>query len=157
MIKIDATSWGPTSEAIILAFEQQIGFSIPDDYRRFLLEYNGAGVDNNQVFFVKDLDQDVMLDKLFGITNPRARSLTPGYWLKEYGDEIPEKTLLFGCDPGGRFLMYVTEGEQKGVYYWDDTHFYPQSREEDGDTYFIADSFAEFYDSLMDYTPANRS
>jgi hypothetical protein len=48
----------------------------------------------------------------------------------------------------------VTTGEEKGVYYWDDTHFFPQSRGEEGDTYFVAHSFAEFYESLKDYVPA---
>ena len=149
---MNITPWGKTSEEVISAFEQKIGFPLPNDYRQFLLENNGAKA-NKQVFFVKDLDQDVMLDKFFGLTNPKSRSLTLGYWLQEYGDEIDEKSLFIGSDPGGRFLIYITQGEDKGIYYWDDSNFFPQSREGEGNSYFVADSFTEFCNSLMEYTP----
>jgi len=147
------TSWGKNDEARITAFENTIGFSLPTDYRLFLAENNGGSI-NNQAFFVKDLDQDILADVLYGITSPLSRSLTLGHWLKEFGDELPEKTLLFGSDPGGGFLMYVTAGEDKGVYYWDHAHFFAQSSEEEGNSYFLAESFTDFCDSLMDYTPA---
>jgi hypothetical protein len=150
---INITSWGPTDEATVAAFEQEIGFTLPNDYRLFIKENNGCKV-NKQVFFVEDLDQDIMLHVFYGITNAKSRSLTLRYWLQEFGDEIEEKTLLFGSDPGGGFLMYITAGENKGVYYWDHAHFFPQSSEEEGNTYFVAESFAEFCDSLLDYVPA---
>lgn len=150
---MNITSWGSTSEATISAFEQRIGFSLPDDYRRFLLENNGAQA-NSQVFFVKDLEQDVMLDVFFGITHPESRSLMLEYWLQEYGDEIDEKSLLIGSDPGGRFLLYVTSGEEKGIYYWDDSNFFFQSSEEEGNTYFVANSFDDFMASLRKYESA---
>ncbi len=149
---MNITSWGTTNEEIVAAFEQKIGFLLPNDYRRFLLENNGAKA-NRQVFFVKELGQDVMLDVFFGIAH-QSRSLTLDHWLQEFGDEIDEQSLLIGSDPGGRFLLYVTSGEDKGIYYWDDTHFFPQSSEEEGDTYYVAGSFAEFCSSLKDYAPA---
>jgi len=150
---MNITSWGPTSKETISAFEQKIGFTIPDDYQQFLLENNGAKA-NRQVFFVKELGQDIMLDVFFGI-NHQVRSLTLEYWLQEYGDEIDEQSLLIGSDPGGRFLLYVTSGEEKGVYYWDDSHSFPQSSREEGDTYYVAASFTEFCESLREYIPTN--
>ena len=151
---INAISWGPTPETAIRAFEEEIGFPLPADYRQFIATNNGCQL-NKQVFFVKDLDQDIMAHVFYGITSPESRSLTVRYWLNEYEDEIPEKTLLFGSDKGGGFLMYVTEGENRGVYYWDYAHFFPQSSDEEGNTYFLAKSFAEFCDSLLDYTPTH--
>lgn len=147
------TSWGPNTEATVAAFEQEVGFPLPGDYRRFLLENNGCKV-HKQVFFVQDLDQDVMLHVFYGITHEASKSLTLRYWLDEFGDEIAEKTLLFGSDPGGGFLMYITAGEDQGVYYWDHAHFFPQSSEEEGNTYFVAASFDEFMSSLRTYEPA---
>jgi hypothetical protein len=147
------TSWGQNSEAAVAAFEEEIGFPLPNDYRLFIKENNGCKV-NKQVFFVKDLDQDIMLHVFYGITNSTSRSLTLRYWLDEFGDEVEEKTLLFGSDPGGGFLLYITAGEDKGVYYWDHAHFFPQSSEEEGNTYFLVDSFAEFMRSLRAYEPA---
>ena len=124
---LNLTSWGLTDEATIAAFEQEIGFTLPADYRLFLKENNGCKV-NKQVFFVKDLDQNIMLYIFYGITNAKSKSLTLGYWLNEFGDEIEEKTVLFGSDPGGGFLMYITAGEDKGAYYWDHAHFFPNHR-----------------------------
>ncbi len=151
---INLKSFGPLSEAALTQFETQIGFPLPTDYCQFLREHDG-GVVNQQVFFVPDLDQDVLLDTLFGVKNSVDESLTLSYWLGEYGYEIPEKTLLIGSDPGGRFLMYVTEGDNQGIHYWDDERFFAQSTDKEGDTYFVADSFASFCDSLRDFAYAS--
>ena len=150
---MNVTSWGQVDETAISAFEQEINFSLPTDYRTFLQANNGASVDG-QVFFVSDLDQDVLMDVFFGITNAEERSLTLGYWLNEFGDELQEKTLIIGSDPGGGMITYVTAGEDKGIYYWDHSHFFPQSSEEEGNTYFLADSFDDFMATLHKYEPA---
>ena len=149
----DITSWGQVDEKVISAFEREINFSLPTDYRAFLQANNGASVDG-QVFFVSDLDQGVLMDVFFGITNAEERSLTLGYWLNEFGDELQEKTLIIGSDPGGGMITYVTAGEDKGIYYWDHSHFFPQSSEEEGNTYFLADSFDDFMAALRKYEPA---
>ena len=94
------------------------------------------------------------MDVFFGITNAEERSLTLGYWLNEFGDELQEKTLIIGSDPGGGMITYVTAGEDKGIYYWDHSHFFPQSSEEEGNTYFLADSFDDFMTALRKYEPA---
>jgi hypothetical protein len=141
---------GGASEQNVAAFEQQIGFSLPTDYRHFLVENNGAEV-FDQTFFVKDLDKEVMVQVLFGVTNPTSRGLTLGYWLEEYEDELEPGTLIIGKDPGGSFLIYTITGEDKGLYYWDKNYLFAQSSEPEGNAYFIADSFTEFRDSLRDY------
>lgn len=149
----DIASWGQIDEKAISAFERAINFLLPTDYRAFLQVNNGANVDG-QVFFVSDLDQDVLMDVFFGITNAEERSLTLGYWPNEFGDELQEKTLIIGSDPGGGMITYVTAGEDKGIYYWDHSHFFPQSSKEEGNTYFLADSFDDFMAALRKYEPA---
>lgn len=144
---------GKASEQDILAFEQQVGFRLPDDYRHFLIQNNGAEI-FDQTFFVKDLDEEVMLDVLFGLTNPTSRGLTLGYWLKEYRDELEPGTLIIGKDPGGSLLIYTIAGEDKGLYYWDKNYLFKQPAEGEGNAYFIADSFTKFCESLADYTAA---
>lgn len=144
---------GKASEQEILLFEQQVGFRLPDDYRDFLMQNNGAEI-FDQTFFVKDLGKEVMLDVLFGLSNPTSRGLTLSYWLKEYRDELELGTLVIGKDPGGSLLIYTLAGEDKGLYYWDKNYLFKQSTEEEGNAYFIADSFTEFCNSLADYTAA---
>jgi hypothetical protein len=143
-------SLGRADERNVAAFEQQLGFALPRDYYRFLVENNGAEI-LDQTFFVKDLEKEVMLDVLFGVTNPTSRGLTLGYWLKEYDDELESGTLIIGKDPGGGFLIYTIAGEDQGLYYWDKNYLFPQSSEAEGNAYFLADSFTEFCESLRDF------
>jgi hypothetical protein len=150
---MNITSWGENSEEAVRAFEQQVGFALPEDYREFLIKSNGARV-NNQTFFVKDLDQEILMHVLYGLTNDQNRSLTLGYWLAEHGEDIGEKELVVGHDQGGHQILLVTDGENKGLYYWDHNHFFAKSSEAEGDTYFVADTFTEFCDSLKDRKPA---
>lgn len=149
---INITPWGENNEELVRSFEQQINFALPEDYRQFLIKNNGAVV-NRQTFFVKDLGQEVLMDVLYGLTNADARSLTLAYWLKEYEGDMGEKELVIGSDPGGHQILYITAGEDKGIYYWDTNHFFAQSSKGEGDTYFLAESFDDFCNLLTDYQP----
>lgn len=146
------TSWGQNEETTVTQFEQQLGFELPTDYRSFLLQNNGGSF-KKQVFFVDELKQDIMLGVLYGITNGKSVDLTIASWMDEYGDELQENALIIGADPGGGMLLYITAGEDRGIYYWDHAHFFSQSSEEEGNTYFVAPSFAAFCNLLTDYKP----
>jgi len=147
---INFTPWGKSDESTIRQFEQRLGFPLPVDYRTFLLENNGGSI-RNQTFFVDDLAQDVLMDVFYGVTN-EEEDLTLNSWLIEHGDELQEKALIIGADQGGGIILYITAGEEQGIYYWDHAHFFPQSSQEEGNTYFLADSFAEFCQLLKPYS-----
>lgn len=147
---MNITPWGENSEEVVRAFEQHIGFALPEDYYQFLTKNNGASI-NRQSFFVKDLEQEILMDVFYGITNSEARSLTLGYWAQEYADEVSDNELVIGSDPGGHQILFITAGEDKGIYYWDTNHFFKKSREGEGDTYFLTDTFTEFCNLLHDY------
>jgi hypothetical protein len=78
------------------------------------------------------------------------KGLTLSYWINEHDDDIGDKELVIGTDQGGHDILFITEGEDKGIYYWDHNHFFAKSKEGEGDTYFLADTFTEFYDMLRD-------
>ena len=149
---MNITPWGENDKVTVSAFEQQIGFALPEDYRQFLINNNGGRV-NDQMFFVKGLGQAVLMHVLYGLTNTQSRGLTLGYWLAEHDDDIGEKELVIGHAPGGHQLLLVIGGDDKGVYYWDHNNFFPQSADGGGNTYFVANTFAEFINSLRDYSP----
>jgi hypothetical protein len=140
------------TESQLTAFEEQMGTRLPPDYRNFLLENNGVEL-LNQSFFVQDLDQEIKLQALFGLHNTSSRGLTLNHWLTEYEDELGPDTLLIGKDRGGNFLLYTVAGEDQGIYYWDTRNFFPQSTDGNGNTYFVAESFTDFCNSLMNYNP----
>ena len=146
------TPWGKNDEMSVAAFEQKLGFPLPVDYKEFLKENNGGSV-SNQVFLVEGLGQDVMMDVFYGLTNDESEDLTLNTWIEEHGNELQENALIIGADPGGGMLLYITAGEDMGIYYWDHAHFFSQSSEEEGNTYFVAPSFAAFCSLLTDYKP----
>ena len=91
---------------------------------------------------------------LYGATNAEE-DLTLGTWLVEHGDELQEKALIIGADQGAEIILYITAGEDQGIYYWDHAHFFPQSSQEEDNTYFLADSSTDFCQLLEPYSLAN--
>ncbi|HEX8657621.1 MAG TPA: SMI1/KNR4 family protein [Hymenobacter sp.] len=151
MLKI--TPYGHASEAEIEALEKTLTFSLPEDYREFLKQHNG-GRSEDQIFFVQDLQQDLLMHVFYGINNP-AKTLNVAFWTEEFKEDLEESALIFGKEPGGGMLLYITAGENRGVYFWDHSHFFPESDEEEGNTYFMADSFADFCTKLEPFVAAS--
>jgi hypothetical protein len=113
---MNCTPFGSATAQELAAFEQQTGLGLPASYREFLRDTRGAAV-LNQSFFVRDLDQEIKLQVLFGLHNTASRGLTLTYWLGEYKEELGPDTLLIGKDRGGNFLLYTVAGEEQGIYY----------------------------------------
>jgi len=56
--------------------------------------------------------------------------------------------LVIGDDPGSGLIVLITDTERHGVYYWDHSLSFPQSREEEN-TYKVAHSFKDFLNELI--------
>jgi hypothetical protein len=125
----------------IIKIENDFNVKLPSDYKEFLIQHNGAII-KKSTFYVKDLDQNIMMNILFGISHDN-RVFNIEYWNKEYGEDIPPNSLLIGNDPGGTFLLLVFDGENDGVWFYDDSYFFEQSTD-DLNTYFICETFSDF-------------
>lgn len=134
-------------------FEADTGLTLPDDYRAFLLKYNGgAPVDCR--FEIADLREDAQVDYLYGLDRPNWGNLEKQ--LSRWRDEMPDGFLVIGHDPGGAFLIMGTAGEYAGkVYFWDHQHRSLQSSREQN-TYPLADSFTAFMESLVPVDAPSR-
>lgn len=138
--------FGQVSEEMIKRFELHIGFSLPDDYKQFLREYNGGTAKGrNSTFFVKELNETIPLDVLYGLGLDRAFDLVE--WNKEYKDNLIPNSIIIGDDPGSGKIVLVMDPELEGVYYWDHAFHFEQSNEEEN-TYKIAESFQAFLNGL---------
>lgn len=97
----------PVSEEVIRIFEQSIGFTLPPDYRKFLLRWNG-GLPN------KPVGQSFYIQFLFGLSeqpvSDSIRSTSPG---------IPPEFLSIGFCGGTEYVwlnllsgkIYVRDGQ----------------------------------------------
>lgn len=142
-MKIEAINKG--SEAKALAFQEFLGFILPDDYFNFLVQNDGAIIDE-AYFYVKDIEEYIMFDLFYDI-----EKCIKIY--EEFSDDFPDKSLVIGRDPGGGMLLLVTTevGDfSKGIHFYDHSHFFEASNS-DCNTYFICDTFSEFI-TILEHT-----
>ena len=142
-MRIEAINKG--SEAKTLAFQEFLGFTLPDDYFNFLTQNDGAIIDE-AYFYVKDIQEYIMFELFYDI-----EECIETY--EELSDDFPDKSLVIGTDPGGGMLLLVTTdvGDfSKGIHFYDHSHFFEASNS-DCNTYFVCDTFTEFI-TILEHT-----
>lgn len=139
-------NFGSATEDMIRRFEEYIGFSLPEDYRQFLQNYNGrTSKVRFSTFYVEELKEHIPLDVMYGLDVEHPFNLKK--WYEEYKEDLLPNTLVIGDDPGSGKIVLIADSEFKGVYYWDHTFNFAQSNEEEN-TYEISESFKSFIDGL---------
>jgi hypothetical protein len=102
---------GPrVTNAQVEAFEESYGHPLPDDYKQFLLDVNGGGLDRANCEF----DQGVV-NCLFSLedTNDEASDLATR--ANRSRPMLPNPDLLFiGQDDGGARILLMLAGEHRG-------------------------------------------
>ena len=142
----DLRSFGGTSPAAVEAFERRNGLALPEDYRGFLIKHNGALV-GPAACFVNGPDQEVLVQVLLGLGREADFDLQG--WLDEYRDEMPAGFLIVAVGAGTMLFILGAGAAGGGVYCWDHAHAFEGSSEEDGNTYWVAATFAGFVDALV--------
>ncbi|PLR78369.1 SMI1/KNR4 family protein [Bacillus sp. V3-13] len=138
--------FGAATEVDIRNLEEYLGFSLPEDYKTFLRKYNGGTSKvRYSKFFVKELNQEIPLDVLYGIDVDQTFDLQRCH--EEFEEDMLDQSLIIGDDPGSGLIVLITDPEHCGVYYWDHSFYFSQSNE-DENTYKIADSFDLFINGL---------
>ena len=146
MIIMNFESIKSGNESSVREFEKQLGFDLPKDYKNFLIQNDGVKFVNYSHFYVSVLEQNVLIDILYGVTGEKRYSITRQNNI--FKDEIPEKSLLIGEDPGGTPILLICEGKNSGVYFFDNNYFFEDSSDEQN-TYWLADTFTEFMHLLV--------
>ena len=96
-------------------------------------------------FFIDDLNEEVILGTMLGISENKNFSLTD--WNSEYQMELPYDSFVFGTECGGGLFVMIVSGEDRGIYFWDHTFIFDQSSV-DSNVYFLADDFTNFIEKL---------
>ena len=104
----------PASEVEIIAFESEIGYQLPSDYRQFLKASNGGYIGGR--FWFKDGDTGI--DHIGGFREESHFSLRSSRDC--YADRIPNELLWIMDDPFGNAICIGVVGETQGrIYFWD--------------------------------------
>jgi hypothetical protein len=131
----------PLSMEALIGLEHQIGYTLPDDYRSFLILHNG-GQPECQTLNIPDCKSDVIVDTFFGIGKPHADIQ---FWLNELDDDLKDAFLAIGFDLGANaFLMDKSDGS---IYYWDSARHFSCSSDEEN-AFWVADSFSDLIQKL---------
>jgi len=149
---VPASEQRQQNEQALQDLMQQLGHALPADYQAFLQQADYTVFDK-QSFSTKQLTKPLKIRYLFGINQPE-RTKNASFWLREFQESLAPATLVIGKDTSNGLLVYLIAGENQGVYFWDCNQQFPESSAEEGDTYFLADSFAAFCAALIPATVA---
>ena len=141
----------PLQEQDITRVEAELGYSLPPQYRRFLLQHNG-GRPHPDAFLIADnpVDDHGLVDMFLCVKPGDLYHIVA--WAARYRSRIPAELLPIAVDPGGNLICLATQGERTGkVYFWDHEEETPEGNDPGTDNiYVIAGSFDSFLASLTD-------
>src|SRR5262249_17496855 len=133
----------PLTTARLDALERQLGITLPENYKLFLLNHNGGRPKPN-FFPIHGFERSPFgsIHYFFGI-NDHIKSSNVGWNYKTYNGRIPRELLPIAGDGSGNVICLSHKGVNKGfVYYWDhDAETSPPTYD---NIYLISDDFDKF-------------
>lgn len=139
----------------ILSFCDKIGVMLPEDYQKFLLEYNGGIFEPSMQFRIPEFNCKVELEYLYGFDYDTPQGVTniEKSYQYNFNYDLDGKTLVIGhceAEEGYLCLMLLSLENMSGIYVCDlfyDEFALKQSSEENN-IFKITDTFSEFLDLL---------
>jgi cell wall assembly regulator SMI1 len=145
----------PITEDDIKVFERENNIILPNDYKKFLIEYNG-GEPLSSLFKLNRELGTIVINNLYGLnTKEKYDDIIKA--MQTYSNRISNQFIPIGDDPGGDQIVLGISGDFKGkVYFWDhntelENDVFTEN-ELPENMYFLADSFDEFIDKLEEDT-----
>lgn len=134
--------FGPLSEDAICKLESALGVTLSGNYREFLKETGGGIVkqDGENRITIPSIGQTIAVDVLFGYGVTQNSDIL--YWNEKYRDEMLDDAVLIGFDAHQGVLFLIADGEDAGVYYWDDSYVFEES-DDDQNVYQLVKDFSE--------------
>lgn len=133
--------YGKLSVAMVNQLDGLLGFKVPQDYKEFLIKTNGGRFDFEDKHYILIENKKIWIDVFYG--NKKNKRSSFFFWNNEYGDEIPENSIIIGDTQDHGFIVYVCSGSQSGIYFWDDLFSIEGSSSEGKNAYFIANDMNE--------------
>lgn len=140
---MNLNNFGKSSTEQLQEIEKALDIKLPEDYKRFLLKYNGGIVEKDEFNSIKipDLSENIVIDVLFGNVDEKNANIL--FWNEELKEDLFENALIIGDDILQGMIVLICSGNSKGIYYWDDAYNF-ESSNDDSNMYLIADDFTNF-------------
>jgi hypothetical protein len=109
-------------DTAIASFEKLVGVRLPQEYRDFLVKFNGGEPENAVFRFGNGRASygDSAVRYFFSITNNSTFSLAHKYEIYADAGRIPKGMLPIAADAGGNLVLLALAGSQCGkVFFWD--------------------------------------
>lgn len=135
--------------------ERQLKVRLPEEYKSFLRSVGGGVVEKdkfNQIILT-EINEKIVLDVLYG-DDKRYENANIMFWMSKFDGELLEDAIIIGDDILHGFFVMICDGENQGVYYWDDSYHFEYSDDENN-MYWIADTFGSFM-KLIGFAPVGR-
>ena len=130
----------------IKVIESFIESKFPQDYKEFLLKYNG-GFPKKNIF---NLNITSMLGNFYIVNSLKNwTDFIEAY--KIHKNRIPKEFITIGSDVGGNEILLGIKDKYRGkIYFWDHEEEVEDDEEPDfRNMTFLSNSFTEFVDSLV--------
>lgn len=136
--------FGKLPEVELIDFEKENNIKLPEDYRDFLLQYNGGEPSPN-----KNDKLDIVVSYILGMHNGEYYASLYKY-IDVFKKKIPFGTFPIATDPfGNLFIMSLDKDGHGHIYFWDHEG---EPEHQDGhnteNCSFVAYSFTEFMAGL---------
>jgi hypothetical protein len=131
------------AEEQLAELERRIDIVLPDDYRRFILEFNGGYFREPRITPVGDGCPQDALTYMSGIgASHEYAELGRPSWMMLFEDNMPPKILPIGYTAmGGLIILDTAPGDGRGEIYY---------KQAFGEFYWIAESIEEFFTLLRE-------
>ena len=154
-MKIEMTDVGPKlSEEELAKFEEQIGFTLPISYRKFLLAYNGGNPSPYFYVVPKWHYQQSLVNEFNGIDPDGEHIIDLRETIELLASRLPKGFIPIAGDPGGNCVLISLDGPTYGkIYFWDHENEPEDCTENLSDyanIYWLADDFEDFLNNLKE-------
>jgi cell wall assembly regulator SMI1 len=138
----------PAEEGRVSVLEAKLGRRLPDEYREFLLLYNGGRPVPSAFQFAanKGSDTDSLVNWFLSLHDGEVSNLEKVARLMN--GRIPSETLPIARDPFGNLILLGLHGDVRGkIYFWDHERE-PDDQPDWSNIDLIADDFDRFMRGL---------
>jgi len=130
-------------------FEKEFEIKLPEEYRHFLIKYNG-GYPAPDGFKFMNKDKGSSVDRFLGLIDREYDDIRK--YIEKYKNRIPDNLIPIAYDPGSNLLcISISGGDFDNIYFWEHEFEFNEGQKPDYTIVMvIANSFNDFLSKLYE-------